>query len=242
MAKKVRLDQLLVERGLFETRSKAQGAIMAGEVFVDGEKHTKAGAATPMEARIEVTKASRFVSRGGLKLESALAHFPIKPEGRVCLDLGSSTGGFTDCLLQKGAAKVYAVDVGTAQLDSKLKADPRVVSRENTHAKFLKPEQFDPRPDLCVIDCSFISVTQVLPFAAACLKPSFDLLALVKPQFEVGPKLAPKGVVREQSARDAAIERVRQSLTDLKEEGLFECPVHGPKGNIEYFLWLRPRH
>jgi 23S rRNA (cytidine1920-2'-O)/16S rRNA (cytidine1409-2'-O)-methyltransferase len=241
VAKRKRLDEILVEKGLFETRSKAQAAIMAGDVFVDGQKQTKAGAPTGVDASIELAAKSPYVSRGGLKLDSALKAFPqIRPNGRICLDLGSSTGGFTDCLLQRGAAKVYAIDVGTAQLDAKLKADPRVVSREQTHAKYLKPDQFDPRPDLAVVDVSFISLTQVLPSLLPCLKAPFEVLALVKPQFEVGPKLAPKGVVREDSAREAAIEKVRQALAALAlaEAGLFECPVHGPKGNIEFFMFL----
>jgi len=241
MAKKQRLDQLLVERGLFESRAKAQAAIMAGQVVVDGEKRTKAGVATPTEARIELLKASRFVSRGGLKLEAALAAFPVTVEGRVCLDVGASTGGFTDCLLQRGAAKVYAVDVGTAQLDAKLRADPRVVSREQTHARALRPEQFDPKPDLLVMDVSFISAVQALPPALPCLAKPYDALVLVKPQFEVGPKLAPKGVVRDPAARQAAVDKVRAALPALgcAEAGVLECPVHGPKGNVEYFLWLK---
>ncbi|MDE2238214.1 MAG: TlyA family RNA methyltransferase, partial [Elusimicrobia bacterium] len=212
MAKKLRLDQLLVEKGLFSTRAKAQAAIMAGEVLVDGKKQTKAGAATAPEAALELAARSPYVSRGGLKLAAALAVFPVKVAGRVCLDLGASTGGFTDCLLQRGAALVYAVDVGTSQLDAKLKADPRVVSREQTHARLLRPEQFDPRPELCVIDVSFISRAKVRPHAAACLRRPCELLALVKPQFEVGPKLAPKGVVRDPAARAAAVEGVRSAL------------------------------
>ncbi len=242
MAKKTRLDQLLVEKGLFDSRAKAQAAIMAGQVLVDGKPQTKAGAPTAPDAGLELLKPSPYVSRGGLKLESALAAFPVKVEGRICLDVGASTGGFTDCLLQRGAAKVHAIDVGTAQLDVKLRADPRVLSREQTHARDLRPEQFDPKPDLLVMDVSFISATQALPPALACLAAPYDALVLVKPQFEVGPKLAPKGVVREESARRAAIDKVRAALPDLgcAEAGLMECPVHGPKGNIEYFLWLKP--
>ena len=240
MAKRMRLDQLLVERGVFETRTKAQASIMAGQVLVDGAKQTKAGAPTAEDAVLEVEKQSPYVSRGGLKLEAALDALPLRIQGRVCLDLGSSTGGFTDCLLQRGASKVYAVDVGTAQLDAKLKADPRVVSWEQTHAKELKPARFNPKPDLLVADVSFISLTQALPPALACLNRPFEALVLVKPQFEVGPKLAPKGVVRDPAVRLAAVDKIRAVLPEwgLTEKGLFESPVHGPKGNVELFLWL----
>jgi 23S rRNA (cytidine1920-2'-O)/16S rRNA (cytidine1409-2'-O)-methyltransferase len=235
-----RLDAVLLERGFFETRAKAAAAIMAGQVLVDGAPAVKAGTATELDAAIELVAPCPFVSRGGLKLQSALEHFPVAVEGLTCLDLGASTGGFTDCLLQRGAARVYAVDVGTAQLHEKIKKDPRVVSREQTHAKDMKADWFSPRPVLAVIDVSFISLLQVLPAAISCLASPFEILALVKPQFEVGPKLAPKGVVRDAAVRAQAIEKIRAGLSalGLKEKGLFECPVHGPKGNIEYFLWL----
>jgi 23S rRNA (cytidine1920-2'-O)/16S rRNA (cytidine1409-2'-O)-methyltransferase len=240
MAKK-RLDELLVERGLFETRSKAQASIMAGQVLVNGQPITKAGHAVSADSAVDILKPSPYVSRGGLKLEAALSAFPVKTEGRVCVDLGASTGGFTDCLLQRGARLVYAIDVGTAQLDAKLKKDPRVVSREQLHAKYLKPEQFDPRPDLAVVDCSFISTTQVLPPLLPCLLKPFELIVLIKPQFEVGPKLAPKGVVREEAARQLAVAKVREALPalGLTEAGLIDCPVHGPKGNVEFLMHLR---
>ncbi|HTK60621.1 MAG TPA: TlyA family RNA methyltransferase, partial [Candidatus Baltobacteraceae bacterium] len=197
MAKRARLDLLLVERGLFATRSKAAAAVMAGIVLVDGKPALKAGEAVAGESELSLkADPCPFVSRGGLKLRAALDQYNIPVAGRVCLDVGASTGGFTDCLLQAGAAKVYAIDVGTAQLDSKLKADPRVVSRENTHAKHLDPEWFSPRPTLAVVDVSFISLAQVLPFILPCLAEPRELVVLVKPQFEVGPKLAPQGVVR----------------------------------------------
>jgi 23S rRNA (cytidine1920-2'-O)/16S rRNA (cytidine1409-2'-O)-methyltransferase len=241
MAKRQRLDEALVARGVFATRSKAQAAIMAGQVFVDGKKADKAGMSTKEDASFELLAPMPYVSRGGLKLDAALGAFPVQVEGRVAVDLGSSTGGFTDCLLQRGAAKVYAIDVGTAQLDAKLKADPRVVSREQLHAKYLKPDQFDPRPDLAVVDVSFISATQVLPPLVPCLAKPCELLVLVKPQFEVGPKLAPKGVVKDPAARALAVEKVRAALPalGLTEAGLIDCPVHGPKGNVELFLYLR---
>jgi 23S rRNA (cytidine1920-2'-O)/16S rRNA (cytidine1409-2'-O)-methyltransferase len=240
--KKVRLDLLLVERGLFDTRAKAQAAVMAGQVLVDGKPQAKAGAPTARDAALELLKPCPYVSRGGLKLEGALDAWKVDPAGRVCLDVGASTGGFTDCLLQRGAAKVYAVDVGTAQLDAKLKADPRVVSREQTHAKELAPGQFDPRPTLCVVDVSFISLTQVLPRVLPCLAAPAETLALVKPQFEVGPKLAPKGVVRDPAVREQAVEKVRGALAALGFQAgpAVESPVKGPKGNVEFFLHIRP--
>jgi 23S rRNA (cytidine1920-2'-O)/16S rRNA (cytidine1409-2'-O)-methyltransferase len=241
MAKRARLDLLLVERGLFETRSKALAAVMAGLVLVDGRPATKAGEPVAEDAELALkSDPCPFVSRGGLKLRAALAAFPIATKDRVCLDLGASTGGFTDCLLQAGAAKVYAVDVGTAQLASKLKADPRVVSRENTHAKLLRPEQFDPRPTLGVADVSFISLSQVLPFLLPCLAAPAELVVLVKPQFEVGPKLAPKGVVRDPAVRLQAVDKIRAAAAalGLAERGLIESPAKGPKGNLEFLLWL----
>jgi 23S rRNA (cytidine1920-2'-O)/16S rRNA (cytidine1409-2'-O)-methyltransferase len=241
MAKRARLDLLLVERGLFETRTKAAAAVMAGLVLVDGKLALKAGEAVSEEAELSLkSDPCPYVSRGGLKLRAALDSFHILTEGRICLDVGASTGGFTDCLLQAGAAKVYAIDVGTAQLHSKIKADPRVVSRENTHAKSLLPEDFHPRPSLAVIDVSFISLTQVLPFVLPCLAKPFELVVLVKPQFEVGPKLAPKGVVRDQAVRLQAVEKIRQAAKGLGlvERGVIESPAKGPKGNVEYLLWL----
>jgi 23S rRNA (cytidine1920-2'-O)/16S rRNA (cytidine1409-2'-O)-methyltransferase len=242
MKKRLRLDILLVERGLFETRAKAQAAVMAGQILIEGRPADKAGTPTPEDAALEILSPCPYVSRGGLKLQAALEEFSdIEIEGRIVLDTGASTGGFTDCLLQRGAAKVYAVDVGTAQLHSKLKKDPRVVSRERTHAKDLRPDWFLPAPTLAVVDVSFISLTQVLPYVLTCLKSPYDALALIKPQFEVGPKLAPKGVVKDPAARDLAVQKIRACLPSLgaKEKGLLECPVHGPKGNREFFIWLQ---
>ena len=245
MAKRARLDLLLVERGIFETRTKAQAAVMAGLVLVDGKPAAKAGDAVAEDAELSLkSDPCPYVSRGGLKLKGALDAFPsIDVRGRVCLDVGASTGGFTDCLLQSGAAKVYAVDVGTAQLATRLKSDARVVSRENTHARLLRPERFDPRPTLAVVDVSFISAAQVLPFVLPCLAPPAELIVLVKPQFEVGPKLAPKGVVRDPAARQAAVDKIRAAAATLGlgERGLIEAPVKGPKGNVEFLLWLAAR-
>jgi 23S rRNA (cytidine1920-2'-O)/16S rRNA (cytidine1409-2'-O)-methyltransferase len=243
MAKRARLDLLLVERGLFETRSKASAAVMAGLVLVDGKPAGKAGDAVAVDAELSFkSDPCPFVSRGGLKLRAALDAFKIKAEGLVCLDVGSSTGGFTDCLLQAGVAKVYAIDVGTAQLASKLKSDPRVVSRENCHAKLLQPEWFAPRPTLAVVDVSFISLAQVLPFVLPCLAPASELIVLVKPQFEVGPKLAPKGVVRDPAVRLQAVDKIRAAAKalGLAGRGLIESPAKGPKGNVEFLLRLSP--
>lgn len=238
---KTRLDQALVERGLFPTRAKAQAAVMAGLVLVDGAPVTKAGAPVGEDAELSLkSDPCPYVSRGGLKLAGALDAFGVDPKGLVCLDLGASTGGFTDCLLQRGAAKVYAVDVGTAQLADKLKADPRVVSRENTHARDLQPGWFDPKPSLLVADVSFISLTQALPPALPCLAPGAQLLVMVKPQFEVGAKLAPKGVVKDPAVREQAVEKVRSwaEAAGLRALGTSESVAPGPKGNVEIFLRL----
>lgn len=244
MAKRERLDVLLVERGLFESRNKAQAAIMAGTVLVDGKNAGKAGEMIGPDAVLSLkADPCPYVSRGGLKLKAALEEFSIAAEGRVAIDVGASTGGFTDCLLQAGASKVYSIDVGTAQLDSRLKKDPRVVSREQTHAKLLRPEWFDPRPDLAVMDVSFISSAQVLPFVLPCLAVPFELVVLVKPQFEVGPKLAPQGVVRDPAVRLQAVDKIRAAAKELGlvEAGLLESPVVGPKGNHEFLLLLKSK-
>ena len=217
---------------------------MAGLVLVDGKAAGKAGDMTAADAELTLkSDPCPFVSRGGLKLKAALDEFKLPVEGRVCLDVGASTGGFTDCLLQAGALKVYSIDVGTAQLDSRLKSDPRVVSRENTHARTLRPEWFSPKPDLAVMDVSFISSAQVLPFVLPCLSVPADLVILVKPQFEVGPKLAPKGVVRDPAVRLQAVNKIRAAAKELglTENGLLESPVVGPKGNHEFLLLLKFR-
>jgi 23S rRNA (cytidine1920-2'-O)/16S rRNA (cytidine1409-2'-O)-methyltransferase len=243
MAKRARLDLLLVERGLFETRSKASAAVMAGLVLVDGRPALKAGEAVAEEAELSLkSDPCPYVSRGGLKLRAALDAFKIEAAGRTCLDVGASTGGFTDCLLQAGAAKVYAIDVGTAQLHTKIKSDRRVVSREKIHAKNLVPEWFAPRPTLAVVDVSFISLAQVLPFIIPCLAEPRELIVLVKPQFEVGPKLAPRGVVRDPAVRIQAVDKILAAAKalGLAERGLVESPAKGPKGNVEFLLWLSP--
>jgi len=214
---------------------------MAGKVRVPGRANLKAGLEVPPETPIEIAPdACPYVSRGGLKLAAALDEFGVQAAGRTALDVGSSTGGFTDCLLQRGAGKVYAVDVGTKQLDSKLRGDPRVAVMENTHARDLKPGLFDPRPDLAVVDVSFISLTKVLPWIVPCLASPFDIVALIKPQFELEAKKTPKGVVRKEEHREEAISRVRAAAGEigLAERGLMASPLTGAKGNREFLIHL----
>jgi 23S rRNA (cytidine1920-2'-O)/16S rRNA (cytidine1409-2'-O)-methyltransferase len=237
-----RLDALLIERGLADSTAKAQAMILAGEVSVDGARAEKAGSRFPPEARIEVTaRAGKFVSRGGLKLEGALDDFAIDPANRVCLDIGSSTGGFTDCLLQRGAARVYAVDVNVDQLAWKLRQDPRVI-RISRNARNLRPNEIPEPIDLVAIDVSFISVTKVLPSAAAAARPGADLLILIKPQFELPRQdVAAGGIVSDPALHQKAIATVREAATQLQLEILGVSPSHlpGAEGNQEYFLRAR---
>ena len=245
MAKKSspqRLDALLVERGLAESLAKAQAMILAGEVSVDGARADKAGTPFPQTARIEVTsRAGKYVSRGGLKLEGALEDFAIDPTARVCLDIGSSTGGFTDCLLQHGATRVYAVDVNVDQLAWKLRQDPRV-TRISRNARDLRPTDVPEPIDLVAIDVSFISVSKVLPSALAAARAGADLLILVKPQFELPRKdIAPGGIVLDPALHQKAIAAVREASAKLGLEILAEAPsrLPGAEGNQEYFLHAR---
>ena len=239
----MRLDALLVSRGLAESREKAKAVIMEGQVFVKGQREDKAGAMFDEAAPIEIHgQKLRYVSRGGLKLEKAVEHFDLKLEGKVCMDVGSSTGGFTDCMLQNGAAKVYAVDVGTNQLDWKLRSDPRVVCMEKTNIRYLLPEQLDEKPAFASIDVAFISLTKVLRPVRELLTPDGQVAALIKPQFEAGrEKVGKKGVVREKSTH---LEVIRQVLTFAWTAGfdilaLEFSPIKGPEGNIEYLAWLQ---
>ena len=241
-AKKVRLDHLLTERELAESGSQAQRLIMAGLVYVNGQKADKPGTQFRSDVEIEVRETLKYVSRGGLKLEGALAHFPFTATGAVCLDVGASTGGFTDVLLQNGAEKVYAVDVGHGQLHYKLQNDPRVINLEKTHARLLTPELIPEPIDAIVIDTSFISLTKILPHAWPFLKSGGWCVALIKPQFEVGPKFLVKGVVKDETARQSAIDKITDFVTELpgcEIVGVTESPIHGPKGNVEYLLGLR---
>ncbi len=241
-AGKQRLDQLLVDRGLAESRSQAQRLIMAGLVYANGQKADKPGVNLRADADIEVRERLPWVSRGGLKLAGALEAFPFDPQGATALDIGASTGGFTDVLLQRGARKVYAVDVGHGQLHWKLRQDARVVNLERTHARLLSPELIPEPVDALVIDTSFISLTRVLPHGWALLREGGWCVALIKPQFEVGPKWLRKGVVRDAEARQAAVDGVlafvRLSLPGARVVGVVESPIHGPKGNVEYLLGL----
>lgn len=239
MKNKKRLDVLLTEQGYADTRSKAQAIIMAGQVYVDGQKADKPGISYEETVRIEVRGEScPYVSRGGLKLEKALRDFDVKPEGFVCSDSGASTGGFTDCLLQQGAAKVFAIDVGYGQLDWKIRSDPRVVVMERTNIRYVTPEQLGEPLDLSVIDVSFISLKIVLPAVKALLKPDQgQVLCLIKPQFEAGrEKVGKKGVVRDPETH----REVLDSFVALARElgftllGLTYSPVKGPEGNIEF--------
>ncbi len=243
-AGKPRLDHRLTELGLAESTSQAQRLIMAGLVYVDGQKSDKPGTRVSAAAEVELRETLRYVSRGGLKLEKAMDAYPLEASGAVCLDVGASTGGFTDVLLQRGAAKVYAVDVGHGQLHYRLQHDERVINLERTHAKDLSPTIIPEPVDAVVIDTSFISLTRVLPPAWALLKPGGWCVALIKPQFEVGPKLLSKGVVRDEDARREAVERIvamAKELPGAEFIGVTESPIHGPKGNIEYLLGLKRR-
>ena len=241
MTSRVRLDRLLVDAGLVESREKATRLILAGEVLVDGQRADKAGTLVPADADIELRGRSPFVSRGGEKLAHALQHFTVVAKSRVCIDVGSSTGGFTDCLLQRGATRVFAVDVGTAQLDAKLRKDPRVVVMEQTNARVLDPRVFDEQPTLAVIDVSFISLEKILPAVFGVLAPRSEIVALVKPQFEVGRQHVGKGgVVRDPAQHRAAVQRLARYavLRGWHVLSVTASPLRGPKGNREFFLHL----
>ena len=237
-----RLDALVVERGLADSIAKAQAMILAGEVSVDGTRADKAGTRFPGQARIEVSsRATKYVSRGGFKLEGALEDFSVDPIGRVCLDIGSSTGGFSDCLLQRGATRVYAVDVNVDQLAWKLRQDPRVI-RTSRNARDLRPADVPEPLDLIVADVSFISVSKVLPPAVGVARPGADFLILVKPQFELPREdVGPGGIVSDPALHQKAIATVREAAVKLGLELLGAGPSHlpGAEGNLEYFLHAR---
>jgi 23S rRNA (cytidine1920-2'-O)/16S rRNA (cytidine1409-2'-O)-methyltransferase len=239
-SRKTRLDCLLVDRGLVESREKAQAMILAGHVLVDEHKLEKCGATVSENAAVRLLeKPAKYVSRGGLKIEGALEHFRIDPDGKICLDVGASTGGFTDCLLQKGAAKIFAVDVGTNQLDWRLRSDPRVVSLEKTNARHLEFSAIGERVELATMDVSFISATLILPMLQPLLEPRSDVLVLVKPQFEVGREQVGKGgIVRDARLHQEAVARVSRCLLELGFGGLasVESFPPGASGNLEYFL------
>jgi len=240
--KKQRLDVLLVEKGLAPSREKAKAIIMAGIVYVDGNKEDKAGTTFPENAVIEVKgKTLPYVSRGGLKLEKAMQKFPITLSGKVCMDVGSSTGGFTDCMLQNGATKVYAIDVGHGQLAWKLRNDERVVCMEKTNIRYVVPEDIDVLAAFSSIDVSFISLTKVLLPVKNLLTEDGQVVCLIKPQFEAGrEKVGKKGVVRDRAVHEEVIRMVMDyaSSIDFYPLALDFSPVKGPEGNIEYLLFL----
>ena len=237
---KLRLDRLLVERGLAETREKAQALILAGQVLVDEQKVEHCGAGVRQESSLRLLgPPAKYESRAGLKLEGALDQFRVDPRGKTCLDIGSSTGGFTQCLLERGAQRVIAVDVGTNQLDWKLRRDPRVVLLEKTNARYLTLEQVAMRSDLVTIDVSFISVTLILPVLPPLMNSESVLLVLVKPQFQVGRGQVGKGgIVRDPYLHQEAVEKVSRTIMQLgfSEISSAESVLPGAEGNREYFL------
>jgi len=242
MATKERLDKLLVDRGIAQSRDRARGMIMAGKVAVDGRRIEKPGTQIDVESKLALQEESHYVSRGGEKLEGALNAFAIDPRGMVAMDVGASTGGFTDCILQRGAEKVYAVDVGYGQLAWRLQKDPRVVNLERRNIRYLRREEVEEEIDLILIDASFISIEKFLPHLLGFLKRGGAILGLIKPQFEVGRREVGKGgVVREAALHKRVIDRVSDFSRGLglRVLGVTESPLLGPKGNREFFIYLK---
>ncbi len=239
---KKRLDVLLVEKGLFDSRERAKAVIMSGEVFVNGQRADKAGASFDGDVSIEVRGGTlKYVSRGGLKLERALDFFSGDPAGRVCIDCGASTGGFTDVMLQRGAKRVYSVDVGYGQLAWSLRNDERVTVMERTNVRYITPDMFPERPSLGTIDVSFISTSLIFPALSEVLTPCSDVYSLIKPQFEAGrEKVGKKGVVREKETHVEVIESfIRNAeLSGFSVRGVTWSPIKGPEGNIEFLAHL----
>lgn len=239
---KTRLDQYLCQNGFAQSRERAKALIMSGIVFINEQKADKAGDLVPEGAKVEVRGHDiGYVSRGGLKLEKAMQVFPVSPDGKVCMDIGASTGGFTDCMLQNGARKVYAVDVGYGQLAWKLRQDPRVVNMERTNVRFLEADSLGELVDAITIDVAFISLDKVLPSAYKILKPDGFVIALIKPQFEAGrEKVGKKGVVRDPAVHLEVIEKVVNMARELGfvPLGLDFSPIRGPEGNIEYLFYM----
>jgi 23S rRNA (cytidine1920-2'-O)/16S rRNA (cytidine1409-2'-O)-methyltransferase len=240
---KERVDQALVERGICESREKAQRAILAGNVRINGQVARKASDKVTSEDALEITQGEKFVSRGGFKLEKGLDYFSVNVAGLVAADLGASTGGFTDCLLQRGAAKVFAVDVGKGQLAWKLRHDPRVVVMESTNARDLTAANFPQRPDLVVIDCSFISLRKILPAAVAIVRPGGKIVALVKPQFEAGKAEADRGagVISDPAIHARVLRELEEFVAGhagWRWRGTVESPLLGPAGNKEFLVLI----
>ena len=242
MKDKKRLDVLMVERGLADSREKAKTCIMAGEVFVDGQREDKAGSVFGEDAVIEYRgQKLRYVSRGGLKLEKAMEVFPVDLAGKICMDIGASTGGFTDCMLQNGAEKVYSIDVGYGQLDWKLRTDDRVVCMEKTNFRYLKPGDIGDEPEFASCDVSFISLSKILPAAYDILSSYGEMVCLIKPQFEAGrEKVGKHGVVRDPAVHEEVISNVFRFTAErgFKICGLDFSPIRGPEGNIEYLMYI----
>ena len=240
--KKERLDILLVEKGIIESREKAKASIMAGKIFVDGRRVDKAGEKISTTANIEFKgQAIPYVSRGGLKLEKAMKQFPITLEGKVCMDIGASTGGFTDCMLQNGASKVFSVDVGYGQFAWKLRTDERVVCMERTNIRYVTPEDIGELLDFASIDVSFISLKKIMPATKNLLKDNGEVVALIKPQFEAGrEKVGKKGVVRDIAVHKEVVCGIVDYLleNELNVLGLSYSPIKGPEGNIEYLVYF----
>lgn len=245
MGKKIRLDTAVFEQGYTPSREKAKALIMAGQVYVNGQKSLKAGTEIKEDDRLEVRGAMlQYVSRGGLKLEKAMAHFPIQLNDKRCMDVGASTGGFTDCMLQNGACKVYAIDVGYGQLAWKLRTDERVINLERTNFRHVTEEQVPEPIDFASVDVSFISLKIILPVLFTLLNQGGQAVTLIKPQFEAGKdKVGKKGVVREQSTHLEVVERIVQLAVDngFFVGGLTYSPIKGPEGNIEYLMFLEKK-
>jgi len=242
---KIRLDRLLVERGLVESRERGQALILAGQVLANCQKVEKAGSLVPGDADLRILGDQMpYVSRGGLKLEKALAEFTLEVKEKICLDVGASTGGFTDCLLQYGAKKVFAVDVGYGQMAWKIRQDPRVVVIERTNIREIDPALIPEKADIVVIDVSFISLEKVIPPVLRFLNPGAGIVALIKPQFEVGKGQVGKGgIVRDEDARSAAVEKIRTAFQSagLDIRGVIPSPITGQDGNVEYLIYAIKR-
>lgn len=240
-AKKERLDILLVEKELFSSREQAKRAIMAGDILVNNIKKTKPGESFPSDVNIEILKRQQFVSRGGDKMLKAMECFDIDPQGKTCIDIGASTGGFSDCLLQHGAEKIYAIDVGYGQLDWKLRQNPKMVVREKVNARYLDIADFDPRPSIAVIDVSFISLEKILPKTREILSDTGEIIALIKPQFEADRSDVGKGgIIKDPAVHNKCIEKIKDFSHNINLEvnGLIDSPILGAKGNKEFLIHL----
>ncbi len=240
---KIRLDQLIMQLALCDSREQAQRLILAGEVTVNEQIITKRGTKVEDDSTIVLKTKPKYVSRGGLKMEGALETFPVSAQDKVCLDIGSSTGGFTDCLLQHGATRVHAIDVGTNQLVWKLRTDPRVIVKEQFNARYMTPEDIGEKVDIIVSDVSFISLTKILPPAKACLAAGGDFLVLIKPQFELQPEdIGRGGIVRDPALHERAVEKIRLFITEelgMIWMGVAPSPITGMEGNKEFLAWMR---